>query len=335
MKEYFSYDDVLIKPLYSEVRSRSTVDVSTSLNSWIKLDIPIIASNMDTVCEYNMAKSMAEFGGLGVVHRNLPHATRIHNVRRLTELGLLSAVAVGVNEYDDAPFNRYMDEGVDVFVLDIAHGDSLHALRAVEGLRSIAERYGNKTCIVGGNVATPDGVERMANAGAHSVKVGIGPGAACLTRVNTGVGVPQLSCIMECAERADFLGLSVIADGGVKTPGDVAKAIAAGADAVMLGSMLAGTDEAPGSVRTVRGQRVKSYRGMASGGAGSKYVEGAEGYVPYKGAAFEVVSAIINGLRSAISYCGAFSISEMQSKVEFIKVSPLSLSENGAHGTIL
>ena len=335
MKEYFSYDDVLIRPLYSEIRSRSTVDVSTSLNSWIELDIPIIASNMDTVCEYNMAKSMAEFGGLGVVHRNLPHATRIHNVRRLTELNLLSAVAIGVNEYDSVSFIRYLDECVGAFVLDIAHGDSLHGLNTIENMRKIADQHGWNPCIIGGNVATPDGVERMANAGAHSVKVGIGPGAACLTRINTGVGVPQLSCIIECAERADMVDVSIIADGGIKTPGDVAKAIAAGADAVMLGGMLAGTDESPGKVRIVRGQRVKSYRGMASVGAGSKYVEGAEGYVPYKGAAFEVVSAIINGLRSAISYCGASSISEMQSKVEFIKVSPLSLSENGAHGTVL
>ena len=333
--ELFSFDDVLIKPQYSNVMSRSDVDLSTSLNPWLKMDIPIIASNMDTVCELDMARKMSELGGMGVLHRNLTKDERLLAIRNLMAWGSVSAVAVGVHEVDKNVLGSYIYNGVKAIVVDVAHGDAIHVYNAITEIKCFLERNSDHMCLIGGNVATGEAVERMVSAGVDCVKVGIGPGAACLTRINTGVGVPQLSAIMDCAEKADHVGVTVIADGGIKTPGDVAKAIAAGADAVMLGGMLAGTDEAPGDVQVIKGQRVKSYRGMASSGAGSDYVEGAEGFVDYKGPVAGVIKAVTNGLRSAMSYSNAKTIPEFMAKAEFVRVSPMSLGENGAHGTIL
>lgn len=333
-REYLSFDDVLIEPQHSAVRSRSDVSLKTKLYDGFELDLPIIASNMDTVCELDMAIAMSELGGLGVIHRNLIHATRIHCIRQLTSMGLASAVAMGVNELRLSPVRRYIEEGVRYIVLDIAHGDSVHALKAVEQLRSMSDKHGGAVCIIGGNVATPDAVGRMADAGAHCVKVGIGPGAACLTRINTGVGIPQLSAILECSHAADLHGVGCIADGGMKTPGDIAKALAAGADAVMLGGMLAGTFESPGDVVDIDGEKFKTYRGMASNGAGSMYIEGAEGFVKYSGKAGDVVNDISDGLRSAFSYVGASDMAEYHSKALFVRISTASILENGAHGTI-
>ena len=280
-EELISFDDVLIKPQYSNVMSRGDVNLSTTLSRGLVLDIPIIASNMDTVCELEMARKMSELGGMGGLHRNLTKEERLLAIRNLMAWDAVSAVAVGVHGIDKKVLGSYLYNGVKAIVVDVAHGDAIHVYNAITEIKCFLERNSHNVCLIGGNVATGDAVERMASAGADCVKVGIGPGAACLTRVNTGVGVPQLSAIMDCAEKADHVGVTVFADGGIKTPGDVAKAIAAGADAVMLGGMLAGTDEAPGDVQIIKGQRVKSYSGMASGGAGSEYVDGAEGFVYY------------------------------------------------------
>ena len=335
-EELISFNDVLIKPKYSNVTSRKDVDLSTVLSSKLKLDIPIIASNMDTVCEEKMATSMSKLGSMGVLHRNLSLGERLQSIRILNINSCLAGVAVGVHEFDTHFLSSFAQGGVNAIVVDVAHGDALHVYNAIIEIKCFLERNAPDVCLIGGNVATGEAVERMVSAGVDCIKVGIGPGAACLTRVNTGVGVPQLSAIMECAARADYLGVSCIADGGIKTPGDVAKAIAAGADAVMLGGMLAGTDEAPGEIYTDGyGHRVKAYRGMASNGAGSDYVEGAEGHVEYKGPVADVVTGIKNGLRSAMSYSGAFNISEFHAKSEFVRVSNASLGENDAHGTIL
>ena len=333
--ELFSFDDVLLKPRYSNVMSRKDVDLSTSIGH-VELSIPVIAANMDTVCEKKMAASMSRLGGMGVLHRNLSLGERLQSIRILNVNSCLAGVAVGVHECDTHFLSSFIQSGVNAIVVDVAHGDALHVYNAIIEIKCFLERNADNVCLIGGNVATGEAVERMVSAGVDCVKVGIGPGAACLTRVNTGVGVPQLSAIIECAARADYLGVSCIADGGMKTPGDVAKAIAAGADAVMLGGMLAGTDEAPGEISTDgHGQRVKGYRGMASSGAGSSYVEGAEGHVAYKGPVADVITSIEHGLRSSMSYSGAFNISEFHAKSEFVRVSPASLSENGAHGTVL
>ena len=328
-REMITFDDVLIQPNYSEVRSRSDVSLSTKLSEWLSLDIPIIASNMDTVCGAQMAGAMDHLGGMGTIHRNKTHPERIRDIRALRNNNRKVGVAVGVNELFLGPVSKYLEAGVSMVVLDIAHGDSLHALNAIETIRNLADRKGSAVCIVGGNVATGRAVYRMHDAGANCVKIGIGPGAACSTRESTGVGVPQLSAIIECAEAADSLGLSSIADGGIRSAGDVAKALAAGVDAVMLGSMLAGTSEAPGGIVTVNGEHFKSYRGMASAGAGSTYVEGVEGHVPFKGSASGVINTITNGLRSSFSYVGAHNLDDFRAKANFVRVSSNAVSENG------
>ena len=334
-EELFSFDDVLIKPQYSNVMSRKDVDLSTRIGH-VELSVPVLAANMDTVCEEDMAMAMHGLGGLGILHRNLSVDVRLQTIKNAFIYDKRVGVAVGVNEFNKEDIAKYVEWGVKAIVVDVAHGDALHVYNAIIEIKCFLERNADNICLIGGNVATGEAVERMASAGVDCVKVGIGPGAACLTRINTGVGVPQLSAIMECAARADYLGVSCIADGGMKTPGDIAKAIAAGADAVMLGGMLAGTDEAPGEISTDgHGRRVKEYRGMASSSAGSNYVEGAEGHVFYKGPVADVITSIQHGLRSAMSYSGAFNISEFHAKAEFVRVSPMSLGENAAHGTIL
>ena len=188
---------------------------------------------------------------------------------------------------------------------------------------------------MGGNVATADAVERMWSAGAHCVKVGIGPGSACTTRIKTGVGVPQVNAIAECSQRADEFGITVIADGGMKTPGDIAKALALGADAVMVGGMLSGTDEAPGEVDYNQGKGYKQNRGIASKPPGSHYEEGASGMVPLKGPAEAIVKDICRGLRSAFSYSGASNLEQFHVKAELLRVSPLAAQMTGPHGLSL
>jgi IMP dehydrogenase len=320
-----TFDDVLLVPQYSEVRSRSNVDLSTSVGK-AKMRIPIIAANMDTVCGPEMAGTIDALGGFGVVHRNIPLTERFGSVAGRT---VRSAVAFGVNEDLDVVISEANRWKTKILVLDIAHGHSAHALNAI---KYVISGIDHEATFVGGNVATQRAVEDFASAGADAVKVGIGPGSVCSTRVVAGVGIPQLTAIEQCADAADRCGISVIADGGIKVPGDAAKALAAGADAVMIGNMLAGTTEAPGKRVTLPdGTVVKEHRGMASADAGSAYPEGVASSVPVKGPASDVVETILKGIKSACSYVGASTLKEFQSKAGFIQISPAGLRESAPH----
>ncbi len=463
-----SYGDVLLVPKKSDIDSRKNVDVSTHLTKGIKLNVPLISANMDTVTEAPMAIAMASNGGIGIIHRFMDMEKQASEVRRVKRsqsyiidepysigpdatvgdaravmskngvsgllivdkshklLGILSdrdirfvkddktsasramtprqRLVVGtpgmsseqalsvldshrleklplvdkdnvvrglitskdiyrtVNSEQSAKDRRgrllvgaaigvkgdYIDRAdalvnadVDLLVLDIAHG---HSASVLEALRKIKKAI-PEVPIIAGNVATKEGAEDLISAGADGIKVGIGPGAACITRTVTGAGMPQLTAVMDCYEASRKHGICLIADGGIKTSGDITKALAAGAGAVMIGSMFAGTDESPGYFSVRNGAKYKSYRGMASFGANvsrkkmdKKEIdpqdifdivpEGVESSVPYKGSLKEVIKQLVGGVRSGMSYCGASSLDELRKNAKFVRLTTSGLSES-------
>jgi len=257
---------------------------------------------------------------------------------------LMVGAAVGVRDKEVRRVEAALQAGADCIVVDIAHGDSLLEIEMIQNIR----RHFPKAQIIGGNVASADGTKRLIDAGVDAVKVGVGPGSICITRQVAGSGVPQLTAIIECAKAAVSAGIPMIADGGIRQPGDVAKAIAAGAQTVMIGSMLAGTDESPGMIMTRRGHRYKASRGMASLGANiernrkegndltredvEEYVaEGVEAAVPYRGKAREVLTQLVGGLQSGMSYSGAHTLEELQQKAIFMRMTGAGLKESGPH----
>jgi IMP dehydrogenase len=466
-----TFDDVLIEPKRSSIRSRKDVDTSSWLTPGIRLEVPVVSANMDTVTESAMAIAMARLGGLGIIHRFLPIEEQVRQVRvvkrsesliierpytmapssplcdavRLMEenhvtglvvtdeenrmLGILTRRDIMFVDDDGLPISELMtpaerivtapekvsleeakklfrlhkvekfpivaadgrlkglvtikdikklldyplatkdekgrlrvgaavgvkgdfleraqalvEAHVDVLVLDIAHGHSDNAINAVRALRAELP----DTELIVGNVATPDGVRDLAELEVDAIKVGVGPGSICITRIVAGAGVPQLSAILECAREARRHGVRLIADGGIRTSGDLTKALAAGAHTAMIGNLLAGTDESPGMTIMRRGVKHKLCRGSASLGSvmgaqersrlkpdpedfAEVIPEGVEAIVPYRGEVSEVIHQLVGGLRSGISYCGAHSIAEMQEKVTFVRMSPAGLKESGSH----
>ncbi len=467
----FSYDDVLIVPKFSSVKSRKDVSTQAWLTKKISLKIPIVSANMDTVTESEMAIAMAQLGGIGIIHRFntlLQQADEVRKVKRyrnamienpliinlnsslkdareimekhavtsllvvdaqnkltgiltsrdiwfkpadsslirdlmtkkeklvvgkvgisiedakkklleykieklpivnedwtiaglftgkdiykktkfpdssLDEKGrLLVGAAIGVKSDSVERAEVLIKAGADVLVIDIAHG---HSSLAIETLKKVKAKFPG-TEIIAGNVATSEGARDLIEAGADSIKVGVGPGSICITRVVTGCGYPQLSAVMNCSKEANKFGIPIIADGGIKQSGDITKAIAGGASTVMLGSLLAGTDESPGIPLIKNGKKFKVVRGMASYGAkfgreakeNNKDTfeslvdfvpEGVEANVPYRGSISEVLAQMIGGLRSGMSYCGAKTIEEMHEKSEFIRITSAGLKESHAH----
>ncbi len=475
-----SYDDILLVPQRTTVASRREVDTATSLSRNIRLNIPIVSANMDTVTEAAMATAMARQGGIGIIHRFLPierQAAEVRAVKRAESfviaqpytigpdatieqarnimerrdvsglvvvdeqgklVGLLSARDVRFVRNPDlfvhdvmtarqrlvtAPadisleeaqevFSKHkieklplvengtvaglitakdlahtsenplaakdkrgrllvgaaigvigevmeraaalLDAGTDVLVVDVAHGHADSVINVVEQLK---ERW-PETDVIAGNVATAEGASDLIDAGVDAVKVGVGPGSTCTTRIVTGAGVPQFSAVLECAAVCREAGVPLIADGGIKASGDITKALAAGASTIMVGSLLAGTDESPGQTITRRGQRYKSYRGMASLSATtarrqrekelsgianqeedewlSQVVpEGVEAMVPYQGPVREVLLQLVGGLRSGMSYCNAHNIVELWQNARFVRVTPAGLRESGPHDVVL
>ncbi len=342
-----SYDDVLILPKFSEHASRSDADTTSVLVPGISLPTPIVSANMDTVTEWQMAEAMAYAGGLGVIHRFMSIEDQAEQVRKSRDEAYAIAAAVGIGFDYMERAEALVDAGADILFLDVAHGHADQALQAVGNLKSLI------VSVVAGNVATENGFRDLADAGADAIKVGIGPGAACTTRLMAGVGVPQLSAINNCAGVSQEKGVPIIADGGIKNPGDVAKAIAAGADCVMVGSMLAGCDEAPGEEKDIGDKTYKYYSGMSSKEAqrrkrekelGVDYEpeeyrnlrsEGISGWVESKGPAGDVVRDLTYGLQSAMSYVGAFNIPEFRKQAEFIQITDAGLVESAPHGVLL
>ena len=466
--EGLTFDDVLLVPAESDVMP-GEVSTLTEVVEGITLNTPIMSSAMDTVTEAEMAIAMAQYGGLGVIHRNMDiekqaqlvsdvkrfesfvitdpitlrefntvrearelqdkfnitgfpvisdnkklvgivtnrdmrfstdDSTPVSNImtrndlatinscsdpkqaksimasRRIEKLpivdkdnsltGLITikdleravlnpdatkddhgrlrvAAATTVGEQGFSRSKRLIESGVDILIIDTAHG---HSNQVIEAVKKIKNSF-KATKVIAGNVATPEGTRALINAGADSIKVGVGPGSICTTRIVSGVGVPQLTAIFNCALEAKKSGHSIIADGGIKFSGDFAKAIAAGADCVMAGSILAGTDEAPGELVLYQGRSFKAYRGMGSLGAmargsadryfqsevlNEKLVpEGVEGQVPYKGPVKNVLHQMVGGLRAAMGYTGNADLSQMKSNCDFIKITGSSLEESHVH----
>jgi len=332
-----SYGDVLLVPQRSPVDSRADVDLSTSLTPSLDLDAPLVSAAMDTVTEAELAVALAEAGGLGVVHRFLTVDEQAAEVAAASDAGARVAAAVGIDEDYAARTEALLAAGADAVVVDVAHGHLERALDAVGDLRGAFP----DADLIAGNVATPEGVADLAAAGADCVKVGIGPGSHCTTRKVAGAGVPQLTAVDDCADRARELGVTVVADGGVRTSGDAAKALMAGADAVMMGSLFAGTEEAPGEVIERDGVRYKRSRGMATTAAAEERSdkaenvtadEGVEGLTPYKGPVGAVCEEFCAGIRSGLSYCGGHTIPAAREKAEFVRVAASAKEREGAHG---
>ncbi|MBW7986968.1 IMP dehydrogenase [Lactobacillus helveticus] len=359
-KKGLTFDDVLLIPAESHVLPNE-VDLSTKLADNIKLNIPLISAGMDTVTEGAMAIAMALQGGLGVVHKNMSiqaQASEVANVKNVVvpsnatkaavddQNRLLCAAAVGVTSDTFERAEALLEAGADAIVIDTAHGHSAGVLRKIKEIR---EHFPKQT-LIAGNVATGDATRALFDAGVDVVKVGIGPGSICTTRIVAGVGVPQITAIYDSSTAAREYHKPIIADGGIKYSGDVVKALAAGGNAVMLGSMLSGTTEAPGDIFEENGKKFKRYRGMGSVGAmaqahgssdryfqggvneANKLVpEGVEARVEYKGDVSDVVFQIDGGLRSGMGYCGAANIPELIEKAQFVQITNAGLRESHPH----
>jgi IMP dehydrogenase len=329
-----TYDDVLIVPQKSDVRSRREPELTTRLTKNITIDRPFISANMDTVTEADMAIAMGQQGGIGILHRFMSIADQIQQVEKIEASGLTKiAASIGVNQDFKDRAKALVSSGVNILTIDIAHG---HSVSMLETLMWLKDTYPNVD-VIAGNVATPHAVRDLCEAGADAIKVGIGPGSMCTTRVITGCGVPQMTAVSLCAEVATEMGVPVIADGGIKTSGDVVKALACGADTVMLGSILSGTLETPGPIRHGK----KEYRGMASKAAQVSWrgevpegmaPEGESTYVAIKGHVSDVIHELSGGLRSGMSYINALKISEIRENASFMEMSPMGLYESKAHG---
>jgi IMP dehydrogenase len=330
-KEQLSFDDILLVPQFSGIDSRKDVSVSTILSDGLELKIPIIAAPMDTVCEENMALAMSMAGGLGIIHRYMPIEEQARKAKMVSQTGAVVGGSVGARGtfFEDAV--QLVNAGASLVLIDIANGHSHHAISAVSLLREV---LGDDVHIMAGNVSTWDGFARLADAGANSIRVGIGGGSACTTRVVSGHGVPTLASILDIRSRASYEDSpALIADGGIRNSGDAAKALAAGAHAVMVGRMLAGTTESPGEVES----GYKVFRGMASREAqeaGRGVVSGVEGIstrVPFVGGVNHIINDFKAGLSSALSYTGVDNLFDFYQESMYNRVSGNSLNETKPH----
>lgn len=345
-----TFDDVLLLPDASQVVP-SEVETTTRLTEKFSLNVPIISSAMDTVTESGMAIAMAKAGGAGIIHRNLAIDEQVAHIKAVRAAGgALAGAAVGVGEDGFKRAVALMEAGVDLLVVDTAHGHHQGVLDAIAKIKSVNASQQ----VIGGNVATRAGAQALINAGADAVKVGVGPGSICTTRVVAGVGVPQITAIMEVHKATSSAGVPLIADGGIQYSGDIVKAIVAGADVVMLGSLFAGCEESPGQWHEENGVKFKSYRGMGSLGAMAsrgatpsyskdRYMqddilsedklvpEGIEGRVSYRGTVAQVVHQLAGGLRSGMGYAGARNIGELQRNGRFVQITSAGLRESHPH----
>ena len=344
IKEALTFDDVTLAPRYSEVLP-SDVDTKIILSKNLTLKIPILSSAMDTVTESKMAIAIAKAGGIGIIHRNLDIKKQIYEVNKVKKKNLIVGAAVGAGPKEIKRAEAILKEKVDLIVVDTAHA---HTKKVAEIIKKIKKKKSKHTTLCAGNIATAEAAKFLIKLGVDIIKVGIGPGSICTTRLVAGIGVPQLSAILEVKKGTKNKKVSIISDGGIKFSGDIAKALAAGADAVMIGSLFAGTKETPGKLIKKNGQLYKNFRGMGSVGAmnkgsaeryfqkiqqdTSKYVpEGVEGLVKYKGDLKNIIYKLIGGLKSSMGYLGSKKIINLRNKPKFLKITKAGFYESMVH----
>ena len=343
IKEALTFDDVLLLPRFSNILPSKT-KIFLKLTNKIFLDVPFLTSAMDTVTESKMAIAIAKAGGMGIVHRNLDIKRQSNEIKKVKNKKLYVGAAVGTNKEDLDRVKSLLSNGVDLIVIDTAHGHSEKVLKTLSKIKKITKNI--PVCV--GNIATGEAAKRLYNSGADIIKVGIGPGSICTTRMVAGIGVPQISAIMDVKKALLKKDVKIISDGGIKFSGDIAKALAAGADAIMMGSIFAGTEESPGKKFKVKGKIFKHYRGMGSIGAmssgsanryfqknfkdKSKFVpEGVEGRVEYKGKVSKIIYQLQGGLRSSMGYIGAKNLNEIKKKAKFVKITKAGFYESMVH----
>lgn len=347
--EGLTFDDVLLIPQRSDVIP-SQVDLASRMGS-IDLKIPLLSAAMDTVTDARLARALAAQGGLGILHRNLPVEEQAAEAASVAGQGLPVGGAVGVGEEALRRARALAQAGASCIVVDTAHG---HSRRVLETVRALKDALADQT-VVAGNVATAEATEELIAAGADAVKIGVGPGSVCSTREVSGAGFPQITAILLCAEAARPHGVPIIADGGMKTSGDMVKALAAGASLVMLGHPLAGADEAPGEVIQLNGRAYKRYRGMgsreamaarlgaaaaAAGDVRDRYAqedvqnpaklvpEGFAGLIPYRGPLADVIEQLVGGIRSGMGYVGARHLADLHERARFVRVTAAGRQES-------
>jgi len=344
IKEALTFDDVTLAPKYSEILP-SEVNTAVSLTKNLRLKIPLLSSAMDTVTESKMAIAIAKAGGIGIIHRNLDIKKQIFEIKKVKKLKLLVGAAVGAGPNEFIRAKAIIKEGVDLIVIDTAHG---HTKKVAEIIMKIKKIKPKKTVLCAGNIATAEAAKFLVSLGVDIIKVGIGPGSICTTRLVAGIGMPQLSAILTVRKGLGNKKTKIIADGGIKFSGDIPKALAAGADAVMIGSLFAGTNEAPGKILKRNGKYFKSFRGMGSIGAmnkgsadryfqvkqsdNSKYVpEGVEGLVKYKGSVDKILFQLVGGLKSSMGYLGRKKVKDLRKNAKFVKITKAGFYESMVH----
>ncbi|MFL2889475.1 MAG: IMP dehydrogenase [Pelagibacteraceae bacterium] len=343
IKEALTFDDVLLVPRYSSILPSET-NITLELSSKLKLRVPFLSSAMDTVTESKMAIAMSKEGGLGIIHRNLNIKKQSQEVLKVKKLNLLVGAAIGTAKEDLTRAKSLIDNGAELIVIDTAHGHSKKVLEVLSKVKKISKNV--PVCV--GNIASGEAAKTLYNQGADILKVGIGPGSICTTRMVAGIGVPQITAILDVKKNLKNKKIKIISDGGIKFSGDIAKALAAGADAIMMGSIFAGTDESPGKKFRIKNKIYKYYRGMGSIGAmsagssnryfqknykdKSKFVaEGVEGRVEYKGSIKKIIYQLQGGLRSSMGYIGAKNIKDIHKNSKFIKITKAGFYESMVH----
>lgn len=341
-----TYDDVLLVPQYSEIESRSDVDLSTQISPNVKLKLPLASINMSDVTGVEMAIAIGKLGGIGFLPRFVTPKEHADMVKKVKAKKVPVGAALGIKEGFMERAELLAQAGVDILTIDIAHG---HMRKCLDATSELKNKFGNKIGIISGVIGTYEGAEDLYKSGADAVRVGVGPGTICITRIQTGTGVPQITAVLEASRAAKKYKKFVLCDGGTKNSGDIVKGLAAGASLVIAGSLFAGTDEAPGKLVLIDGKKYKTYNASTSlsekinhtkkladtGKNYTKHIEGVESVVPYKGPLEDIIISMTANIKSGLSYAGAKNIKEFHKKAKFIRVSNLGAKENGSHSVIL